>query len=110
MVWVGKFLKEHPTRHTHYGVGFVGVHGGRGENQVFLDRWVDENELLHDYVVSRPDRPAELRPAPPDYNSVCVWDLAVQAWERDVWVECVMKRPHRPDFEAYLGRTLEGMV
>src|SRR5690349_2679474 len=58
--WAGRFLRERPTSLEHYGVGFIGVHDGRGENQVFLDRWVNENELLHDYVVSPSDRPAEL--------------------------------------------------
>ena len=108
--WADRFLAEHPTRLAHHGVGFIGVHDGRGENQVFLDRWVQENELLHDYVVSAPDHPAALRPAGSDHNSVCVWDLALQAFERQAWIECVMQRPDRPDFEAYLARRLDGIV
>ena len=32
---------------NHYGVGFVGVHDGRGAIFVFLDFWTDENELRH---------------------------------------------------------------
>jgi hypothetical protein len=108
--WAARFLKENPTRLDHYAVGFIGVHDGRGENQVFLDRWVCENELLHDYVVSPADRPTELVPAPRDHNSVCVWDMAVQWFEREAWIDCVMKRPTQPDVGAYLARRLEGMV
>ena len=109
-LWAERLLVERPTALEHYGVGFIGIHDGRGENQVFLDRWVGENELLHDYVVSRPDTPRELRAAPVDHNSVCVWDLAVQWFEREAWVECVLKRPERPDVEEYLARRLQGRV
>ncbi len=107
---VEKHLRERPTRQTQYGVGFVGVHDGRTENQVFLDRWVNENELLHDYWVSDVDRPTALRPAGPDHNSVCVWDLAVQCFERQAWLECVLASPSGPDLEAYLARRMHADV
>ena len=47
-------LDQRPTEQEHYGVGFAGIHEGRGENQVFLDLWVNQNELLHTYWVSPP--------------------------------------------------------
>ena len=30
-----------------YGVGFLGIHEGRGGNFVFVDWWAQENELHH---------------------------------------------------------------
>lgn len=104
------FLREHPTQLPHYGVGFLGIHDGRGENQVFLDFWVNENELVHRYWVSRPDTPEELHDAPEDHNSVCVWDLMVQCFERQAWVDCVLANPKGPDFEAYLQRRLDAVL
>jgi hypothetical protein len=98
-----RLLRDRPTRQRHYGAGFLGVHDGQGENQVFLDRWVNRNELLHEYWVSPPNRPAELRAADTDHNSVCVWDLAVQCFERRAWIECAMREP---GLEAYLARRL----
>src|SRR5688572_2013763 len=76
------WLEAHPTRQLVHGVGFLGVHDGRTENQVFLDRWINHNELLHTYWVSPKDRPTDLRPPadPVDHNTVCVWDLAVQCF------------------------------
>jgi hypothetical protein len=108
--WARTFLRDNPTQLAHAGVGFIGIHDGRGENQVFLDRWVNENELLHDYVVSPPDDPAALRPAPRDHNSVCVWDLAVQWFEREAWIRHVLSRPGNPDLDAYLATRLEGLI
>lgn len=104
--WAVQRLAERPTRQTHYGVGFLGIHDGRGENQVFLDLWINENELLHAYVVSPPEDPAALREAPEDHNSVCVWDLAVQCHERQAWIRHVLANPSGPDFEAYLADAL----
>lgn len=43
----GRHLRERPTRHEHHGVGFLGVHDGKGSNQVFLDLWINSNELTH---------------------------------------------------------------
>ena len=104
-------LRTHPTRHAHYGVGFLGIHDGRGENQVFLDRWINENELIHTYWVSPKHEPARLIvPDMSDHNSVCVWDLAVQCFEREAWVECVLANPRGPDVEAYLARRIRADV
>ncbi len=97
-----------PSPHATYGVGFTGIHQGRGYNQVFVDRWANGNELLHDVFVSDEASPGALRPAPAGHNSVCVWDLALQAFERDAWIEHAMGE--RADLEGYLGRVLEGSV
>ena len=99
-------LRMNRTRHTTYGVGFLGVHDGRGENQVFLDRWINENELVHGYWVSSKDEPARLVVPDADHNSVCVWDLAVQCFERQAWVECVLNNPRGPDVDDYLARRI----
>ena len=100
------YLRDNTTRHAHYHVGFLGVHDGRGENQVFLDRWINENELMHAYWVSSKPDPTRLVVPDADHNSVCVWDLAVQCFERQAWVECVLDNPRGPDVEAYLARRI----
>jgi len=105
-----RHLRDHPLAGRAHGVGILGVHDGRGENFVFLDRWADENELHHTVFVSPKDRPADLVPASPAHASVCVWDLEVQHFERDAWVECVLANPAGPDLEAYLARRLDGIA
>jgi hypothetical protein len=105
---VARHLAAHPTRQAHYGVGFVGIHDGRGENQVFIDRWVNSNELLHEYYVSPPDDPAALRAPPADHNSVCVWDLGVQWVEREAWIRHVIGRAGGGDVEGYMRDRFEG--
>lgn len=101
-------LAERPLSGRGYGVGFLGVHQGRGENFVFLDRWADENELHHQLVVSASTSPERLVPASPEHSSVCVWDLHLQNFERQAWLDCVLANPAGPDLAAYLARRLRG--
>ena len=99
------WLVGDPTGLAHYGVGFLGIHDGRGANQVFLDLWVNENELLHVVWVSTKDDPGALVHPPPDHNAVCIWDLALQSFEREAWIACVLANPDGPDLERYLATT-----
>ena len=99
------FLVGEPTALAHYGTGFLGIHDGRGANQVFLDLWVNENELLHVVWVSTKEDPGALVHPPPDHNSVCIWDLALQSFEREAWIACVLANPDGPDLERYLATT-----
>jgi hypothetical protein len=100
---------EVPTANKHYGVGFLGIHDGCGENQVFLDRWVNENELLHQYWISTKGAPESLYVPNQDHNSVCVWDLFVQSYEREAWLKHVL-RAANPNIEAYLADQFLGNV
>lgn len=68
-------LRAKPTRHTDYAVGFIAVHEGRGENQLIIDRWISENELMHQICVSSETRPTRFQRPSCDHNSVCVWEV-----------------------------------
>jgi hypothetical protein len=99
-----------PVAANVYGLGFLGVHDGRGATLVFLDWWADENELHHRVYVGPPDRPGILEDVTHTDLLGCCWDLAVIAYERQAWVETMLANPAGPDEEAYLARRLEGLV
>ncbi|HEV2765084.1 MAG TPA: hypothetical protein VGV38_19030 [Pyrinomonadaceae bacterium] len=93
-----------------YGVGFVGAHDGRGANFIFVDWWADENELHH-HVYSGPSAEiSNLNYTTPTGLSACVWDLKVQSFERDAWVEEVLANPRGPDVEGYMRRRMSADV
>lgn len=48
----GERLPQPAITANRYGVGFIGIHDGRGANFVFVDRWADENELHHYVYIS----------------------------------------------------------
>jgi hypothetical protein len=93
-----------------YGVGFLGVHDGRGANFVFVDWWADENELHHHVYTSASDELFRLNYTTPTGLSACVWDLKVQSFERDAWVEEVLTNPNGPDVEGYMRRRMSADV
>lgn len=91
-----------------YGVGFVGVHDGRGANFVFVDWWANEDELHHLTWLSSKHDPGRLRATGPDDFTACAWDLAVIGHERAAWVRHVLARADGPDIDAYLNDRLDG--
>ena len=91
---------------NNYGVGFIGVHDGRGAAFVFVDFWGNENELFHRVFLSRDNDPDQLVPAEPADSSVCVWDLHLQSFERAAWIKHVLCKADAPDFDGYLAEGL----
>jgi hypothetical protein len=91
---------------NNYKVGFIGAHDGRGACFVFVDFWGNENELFHRVFLSRLNEPQELEPRKESDSSVCVWDLRLQSFEREAWIEHILKKPDAPDFDGYLAERL----
>jgi hypothetical protein len=94
----------------HYSVGFLGIHEGRTSNFVFVDWWADENELHHHVYVSPKDEPQRLNYATPTGVIACVWDLRVLAFERQAWLDTVLKPAGNVNLDAYLERRLNDDV
>jgi hypothetical protein len=103
-------LRSLPAGLRHYQLGFLGVHDGRTSNFVFLDFWADDNELHHHVFVSPTAHPGQFTYVTPTGLSACVWDLRLQAFERDAWVAHVLQRSASPDFDGYLAATLNADV
>lgn len=93
-----------------YGVGFIGVHDGREANFIFISWWADENELHHHVYAAPSDELADLKYITPTGLIACVWDLRVMSFERDAWIEEVLRNERGPDMEAYMSRRLDGDV
>jgi hypothetical protein len=90
----------------HYGVGFMGIHDGRGAIFLFLDFWADENELHHHVFVAPKDQPDRHEYATPSGLAACVWDLRVLCFEREAWLNTMLANPNGPNLNAYLVQRL----
>jgi len=101
-----RLLSNAVSQHAHYGVGFMGIHEGRGANFVFVDWWANENELHHRVFISPGDDPLSLEDRTRDGPAACVWDLGILAYEREAWVDTVLSNSGGPDLEAYLARRI----
>jgi hypothetical protein len=103
-------LPQPAVSESRYGVGFLGVHDGRGANFVFIDWWADENELHHHVYSSASDELESLNYSTPTGLSACVWDLRVQSFERDAWLEEVLRNARGASVEGYMARRLNENV
>lgn len=101
-------LPELAASALHYHTGFAGVHDGRDGVFIFLDFWANQNELHHHVFVAPVAQPRQVTYVTPTGLSACVWDLAVQCYERQAWIETVLANPNGPDRTAYLARRLDG--
>ncbi|MGI8709187.1 MAG: isochorismatase [Actinomycetota bacterium] len=102
-------LPQPPMTSDRYGVGFLYAHqGGNGGGFASVNWWANENELFHHQYESAPEDLSVLRPVEETGgSSACVWDLAVMAYERQAWVDCVLKNDAGPDLESYLHAQLK---
>jgi hypothetical protein len=91
---------------NNYKVGFVGAHDGCDACFVFVDFWGNENELFHRAFLSRSKEPQKLAATASSDSSVCVWDLRLQAFEREAWIKHVLCNPGAPDFDGYLNERM----
>jgi len=78
-------------------LGFIGAYDGRNAALIFIDFWGNENELFHRVFLSHgDDKFADLSPAGDSDPSVCVWDLALQSFERAAWIKHVLLKSDAP--------------
>jgi hypothetical protein len=85
------------------GAGVLILHQGRGARYIVLGWWDNENELpLKIWTQSRAIGGAPWLPASGG-QSVCVWDIEVLNFERNAYVERVLRSPKSPDVRGYLA-------
>lgn len=100
----GAVLPRPAQTTTRYGASFVIVHEATDFTTVVIDWWERVNELRHRVLRAPPDAPGSLTDITASGESVCVWELRVQAFEREAWLDTVLRNPGGPDLGAYFGR------
>jgi hypothetical protein len=93
---------------TRYGVGFVVVHEAQSFNTVIVDWWEMVNELRHHVFRASPGAPGSFHEVTASGESVCVWELGVQAFERQAWIDTVLQQPDEGRFASYLATRFSG--
>jgi hypothetical protein len=92
-----------------YGVGVLIVHEGEDSRWALVDWWGYEFILHQCAFVAPHEGDADFEPVP-DHITVCVWELPVLMFERDAWVETVLRDPHKPDLQGYMARSFSATV
>jgi hypothetical protein len=83
-------LPQPAVTESRPGVGFVIAHQGRGMNYLILNWWDNENELFN-RVFKRTFGNGEHWHLATEGETTCVWDLEVIWFEREAYVNTVLK-------------------
>lgn len=87
------------------GVGFIIAHQGRGMQYFVLCWWARENELPQRIWVREYPSGDRWREAS-ECESICVWDMEIIGFERQVYVESVLASVNQPDIDGYLAQQM----
>jgi hypothetical protein len=89
-----------------YGTAFLIVHEGTDGVWTLINWWTG-GEILQSLTFHTAfDRRTEFQPFRGEGFVACVWEMAVIVFERAMWIEHILKKARRPDFETYFAQTL----
>lgn len=89
---------------------FLIVHEGRDGVWTLLNWWIGGEMLRSITFYTDFNQPNEFLRLPKEGFMTCVWEMAVTIFEREMWIEHVLKKADNPNFTAYLGANLNGKV
>jgi len=107
---VVSILRGVPETDIDTNVAFLTLHVGTAGVWLLIDRWEDGDMLRHHHFRAALDDPIHFADVSSDHYGPCVWELAVQAYERQAWLTHVLANPAGPDIEAYLTAGLSGSI
>ncbi|WP_315702970.1 MULTISPECIES: hypothetical protein [unclassified Bradyrhizobium] len=103
-------LRELPETDVDTNIGFLIIHVGQAGVWLLIDRWEDCDILRHHHFRAPLADPTRFTDVSAEHYGPCVWELAVQAFERQAWLDHVLANPAGPDIEGYLSVGLNGSI
>lgn len=104
---LGIVTKNAPS-FDHHHCGYIIVHKGMDSNLVAINFWAEANMIVRFVFVSSLDDPGNFKDVTSLGYSACVWDELVIDFERNAWVNYILKRPEDPDWGNYFDSFYNG--
>lgn len=89
--------------------GFGILHEAASFNTIAIAFWINQNELVQQ-TYRAPAGTADYCEITATGQIGCVWELAIQAFERDAWVAEVLQRSGGPSLDHYSSARLSGWL
>lgn len=96
-----RLLGAVPDNERDCGVACLTIHLGRAGVWLLLDWWIDGDMTMHRHLHAPIDDPTRFIDCASRHLGPCVWELAVQAHEREAWLRHVLANASGPDLDAY---------
>ncbi len=85
------------------------VHEANGADFLLLGQW--DGNVMHTRVNELDaNKPGRIKASGKQPIPLCTWDLAILAFERNAWIENVLKNPTTAGIESYLACVLNALV
>jgi len=91
---------------AHYGAAFVTIHEAEMFNQIIVDWWERVNELRHRVFKAQPAQPFSFEEITASGEAFCIWELRVISFEREAWLNLVLKNRNETGIDDYLSLRL----
>ena len=86
-----------------YGLGYIILHKGMDSNFIVINFWAGENMIRTHAFISTLENPYDYRDITETGMNVCVWDALIHNFERNSWVENILKNPDEPEIDKYMN-------
>lgn len=103
--WVKE--KSQVNDFPNYKIGTVIVHEAMDSILVVVNWWVYENVIQNHVYIAEYEQPNKFADFTSQGLRFCVWEMNVLWHERNLWVEHVLKKANKPDWDAYLNQHYE---
>lgn len=94
----------------NYKIATLILHEGKEGCFAIINWWTNENMLQHHVYFSNYQLPYKFKIYSDKGIFACTWELAVIWFERNAWVENILKNSLQPDFEKYLKQQMNDDV
>jgi hypothetical protein len=84
-----------------YYTAFLIVHEGRDGVWTLINWWIGGEMLQSETFFTSYDQPDNFSVVLKDGFMACVWELEVIGYEREMWIEHVLKKSEEPDLSGY---------
>jgi hypothetical protein len=93
-----------------YRTAFLIVHEGHDGVWTLLNWWIGGEMLQSITFYTDFNKPDEFQMFPREGFMACVWEMAVIIFEREMWIEHILRQADNPDFTTYLEAHLNKEV
>jgi hypothetical protein len=93
-----------------YNIATLMLHEIKDSCFAIINWWTDENMLQHYVYLATNENPISFKPFSNNHIVTCVWEMAVLCFERNAWVQHILKKIDAPDVNAYLAEQLNADV
>ena len=103
--WIKEKYQENDF--PNYKIGTAIIHEAMDSILVVVNWWVYENVIQNCVYTSGYENPDKLVDFTSKGLRFCVWEMNILWHERNLWVEHVLEKSDKPDWDSYLSHHYE---